>query len=381
LKFILYIFSIFLFFSCSNSEGKKSAKAQPDDSDTIFRQLTDAEKNAYSQRLTSMYDSILVRHRFNGGIIIAKNGQILLEDYRGYADFATHDTITPNTPFHLASISKTFTGMAIMKLVEEHKIGLYDSIQHFFPGFPYPGITVKLLLTHRSGLPNYPYFLTKDTSFRKRMATNQDMLDYLINNKPAIYGYPDRGFHYCNTNYALLALIVEKVTGQPFPDYMKSEVFGPLQMDNTFVFSIKDTANYKPSYLANNRPVPLEPMDCIYGDKNVYSTPRDLLKWDEAMYKNSFVSQGTYEEATTPYSNERPSKHNYGMGWRLMMLPDTKIVYHNGWWHGNNTSLTRFVRDTATVIILGNKYNRLIYSGMKFGTVFNRNVDSSKQEE
>lgn len=346
-----------------------------------FRKLTDKEKRAYQARIDKMYDSLLVRRSFNGGIIVAKNGQILLEDYRGYADFKTKDTITPNTAFHLASISKTFTGMAVLRLAEEKKLSLDDSIQHFFPQFPYHNITVRLLLTHRSGLPNYPYFLTKDTAFRKRMATNQDMLAYMIKNVPTPYGYPDRGFHYCNTNYAMLALIVEKATGQPFPEYMNNTIFAPLQMNNTFIFSIKDTASYKPSYLFNNRPVAIESMDCIYGDKNVYSTPRDMLKWDEAMYNGSIVSKASYDEATTPYSNERPGKHNYGMGWRLMMLPNEKVVYHNGWWHGNNTSFTRFVADTATVIIIGNRYNRSIYSGMKFGSVFTGSKDTSAQVE
>ncbi len=377
--FLLLVFSAFL--SCNHTAPHKIKDAEKSLPESEFRKLSDKEKLAYQARINKMYDSLLVRHSFNGGIIIAKNGQVLLEDYRGYADFNTKDTITPNTPFHIASISKTFTGMAVLRLAEEKKLSLDDSIQHFFPAFPYHNITVRLLLTHRSGLPNYPYFLTKDTAFRKRMATNQNMLDYMIKNVPTPYGYPDRGFHYCNTNYAMLALIVEKATGQPFPEYMSNTIFTPLQMNNTFIFSIKDTASYKPSYLFNNRPVAIETMDCIYGDKNVYSTPRDMLKWDEAMYNGSIVSKASYEEATTPYSNERPGKHNYGMGWRLMMLPNEKVVYHNGWWHGNNTSFTRFVADTATVIIIGNRYNRSIYSGMKFGSVFTGSKDTSAQME
>lgn len=330
-----------------------------------------------------MYDSLLVRRAFNGGIIVAKNGEILLEEYQGYADFSTKDTITPNTPFHLASISKTFTGIATLKLVEEKKLNLMDSIQQYFPDFPYHNITIKDLLTHRSGLSNYAYAMTKDTAYKrnKRKATNQDMLDFMIEKRPTPYGYPNRGFNYCNTNYAMLALIIEKISGLPFPDYMKANIFEPLGMSNTFVFSIRDTANYKASYLFNNRPVPMDAMDCIYGDKNIYSTPRDMLKWDAAMYNNTIVSKASYEEATTPYSNERPGTHNYGMGFRLLMQPDAKIVYHNGWWHGNNTSFTRFVEDTATVIIIGNRYNRGIYAGMKFGTVFNQNKDTSRQEE
>ena len=381
MKAILYIFLLVCVFGCKQQELKNPKLVKKATEDNFFTKLDPKQKEYYKQRLTKMYDSLLVRRSFNGGIIIAKNGEVLLEDYHGYADFGTKDTITPNTPFHLASISKTFTGMAVVKLAEENKLSLEDSVQKFFPQFPYHNITIKLLLTHRSGLSNYVYFMTKDTMYKKKLATNQDMLNFMIEKRPTPYGYPNRGFNYCNTNYALLALIIEKVTGQTYPDYMKTTVFGPLDMNNTFIFSIKDTGAYKPSYLFNNRPFKLEPMDCIYGDKNVYSTPRDLLKWDAALYKNAFISQNSFEEATTPYSNERPGTHNYGMGWRLLTLPNNKIVYHNGWWHGNNTSFTRFIKDTATVIIVGNRYNRGVYSAMKFGTLFTTNTDTSSSVE
>jgi CubicO group peptidase (beta-lactamase class C family) len=209
---------------------------------------------------------------------------------------------------------------------------------------------------------------------RKRIATNDDMLQFLIKHKPALYSQPNRAFHYCNTNFALLALIVEKVTGQSFPEYMRKDLFQPLGMTNTFVFSIKDTASYKPSYNHNNSLFSLENMDCIYGDKNVYSTPRDLLLWDRALFSNSYVSKGTYEEATKPYSLERRSVHNYGLGFRLMLFPDHKVVYHNGWWHGNNAVFSRMTADTAVIIIIGNKYNRQIYKGFKMGTAFGKSL-------
>jgi hypothetical protein len=95
-----------------------------------------------------------------------------------------------------------------------------------------------------------------------------------------------------------------------------------------------------------------------------------MYLWDQAIDANKVVARPIYEEATKPYSLERPSVHNYGLGWRLMMLPNTKIVYHNGWWHGNNTVFTRLVDDTASIIILSNKYNKAIYAGMKIGTAF-----------
>jgi hypothetical protein len=122
-------------------------------------------------------------------------------------------------------------------------------------------------------------------------------------------------------------------------------------------------------------------MDCIYGDKNVYSTPRDLFQWDKGLFSNSIISKATFDEATKPYSLEKPSVHNYGLGFRLMVFPDHKIVYHNGWWHGNNAVFSRLIADTATVIILGNKYNKMIYKGFKIGTAFGHDMEIQKQEE
>jgi CubicO group peptidase (beta-lactamase class C family) len=241
-----------------------------------------------------------------------------------------------------------------------------------------------MLLNHRSGLPNYVYFMPEDTAWKRRghIATNNDMLEFMKVNKPTVYSSPDRSFHYCNTNFALLALIVEKVTGHSFPEYMKQTIFTPLGMKNTYVFSIKDTANYKPSYNYNNTIFPLENMDCVYGDKNVYTTPRDLLLWDQALYSNTIINQETLAEATQPYSHERPSIHNYGLGFRLMMMKNNyKIVYHNGWWHGNNAVFSRLVQDTATIIIIGNKYNRQIYKGFKMGLAFNNALDPNKVDE
>jgi CubicO group peptidase (beta-lactamase class C family) len=382
LKSLFYILLITSLFSCKNSKKDGKASTAGDEaSEFKYRALSLEEKAHYTAAVKRMYDSMLGKHGFNGSILVAKNGEVLLEDYHGFSNLRTKDTITPTTPFHLASTSKTFTGMAIMKLYEENKLNLDDSLQVFFPQFPYSGITVRMLLSHRSGLPNYVYFMPADPAWKHRLATNNDVLQFMIDKKPALYSYPNRGFHYCNTNYALLALIVEKVSGQTFPEYMSNTIFTPLGMKNTYVFSIKDSANYNPSYQYNNRPFNLESMDCVYGDKNIYSTARDMLLWDKAIYSNRVVSQATYEEATEPNSNERPSMHNYGLGWRLMIMPNsTKIVYHNGWWHGNNTCFTRLVADTATIIILGNKFNKGIYAGMKIGTIFSNSKKTEVQK-
>jgi CubicO group peptidase (beta-lactamase class C family) len=368
-----------LILSCKQKTGGRNSINASDDNTTFdYREMSAPEKARYAETIKRMYDSMFGKRGFNGGILVSKNGEVLFEAYQGYSDLRTKDTISPNTPFHLASVSKTFTGMAICKLWEENKLNIDDSLQVFFPEFPYHNITVRMLLNHRSGLPNYVYFMPQDAAWKRRLATNNDMLQFMIDKKPTWYGYPNRAFHYCNTNYAMLALIVEKVSGQTFPEYLKNTIFNPLGMTHTFVFTKNDSASYRPSYQHNNRPFPLESMDCVYGDKNIYSTPRDMLLWDKALYSNRVVTKATYEEATKGSSFEKPGTHNYGMGWRLMLLPNSKIVYHNGWWHGNNTCFTRLVADTATIIILGNKFNKGIYAGMKIGTVF---ANSKKTEE
>lgn len=374
MKFVLkYCSIILLVFACSNpvALNKKSNALVFKD----YRKLPKNELQFYKQRAEKVYDSIFGKYSFNGSILIQKNGEILLEKYLGYSNVHTKEAISASTPFHIASITKTFTAAATLRLIDQGKIRLTDSVQVFFPKFPYHDITIHSLLSHRSGLANYAYFMGYNTLWNQNIkATNQDMLQFIISTQPEKYNKPNKNFSYCNTNYALLALIIEKVTGLSYPQYLQDSIFKPLGMKNSFVFSLKDSANYKPSYAYNNKIYNLESIDFIYGDKNIYSTVRDLMIWDRALYSHNIYSKKMYELATTPYSNERKSVHNYGYGFRLMVHPNETIVYHNGWWHGNNTVFTRLVKDSAAIIILGNKYNRMIYSGFKLKNIFNSNL-------
>jgi CubicO group peptidase (beta-lactamase class C family) len=372
---------------------------------TLFSPVSDKEKAYYLSKIEPLYTNTLKRSGFNGSILMAKNGEIVFEDYHGMVNFKTKEAITANTPFHLASISKTFTATVILHLMEQGKIQLDDPVEKFLPNFPYQGIRIQDLLTHRSGLPKYDHFLegtrAETTKVRNKkgklvtrtktyklpvqitgMPNNEGLLDYMIRVRPPVEASPNRKYNYCNTNYAMLALIVEKITHIPFPIYMKDSVFTPLGMVNSYVFSQKDTANYIPSYNYNNAPFPLEKLDCIYGDKNVYSTVRDLLQWDKALYQGNFVSTATMAMAYQPYSHETKGQKNYGLGWHLYINPpDPTIVYHNGWWHGNNTVFKRLISDSATVIILGNKFNRGIWSAGKMSSVFTGTPDTTELEQ
>ncbi|MDR6340259.1 CubicO group peptidase (beta-lactamase class C family) [Filimonas zeae] len=379
----LYLFIFFLpgfFTACSQagSSDKEEAVGAPVESDFHFAGLTPAQKEYYRGRVEAAYHSIL-GPAFNGSVLVAKNGEVVFEDYRGYADFRTKEPISANTPFHLASVSKTFTGTTVMRLWEQGRLALDDTLQHFFPELPYHGITVRMLLCHRSGLPNYLYFF--DSCWNKKTkATNVDVLNFMVAHKPRLDNTPNRNFHYCNTNYVLLAMIIEKITGMAYPQYMKDSVFTPLGMTHSFVFSIKDTSQYVPTYIGN-RPYPMDHLDCTYGDKNIYSTVQDMYLWDKALYEHRFVKQSTLDTAFIPQSNERRSMHNYGLGWRLFTNPADTIIYHNGKWHGTNTSFTRLVKDTAVIIVLGNRYNRNIYQSKRMANIFTGGTDDTKLEE
>jgi CubicO group peptidase (beta-lactamase class C family) len=304
-------------------------------------------------------------------LLVAKKGNIIFEAYHGYSNALKKDSINEHSAFHLASVSKTFTAMATLKLAEQGKIKLDDDLNLYFPSFPYAGVTIKMLLSHRSGLPNYIYFLQKLGWDDSKLSTNQDVLNYLIQFKPPVTHAPGTRFNYCNTNYALLALIIEKVSGKSYAQFLKDTFFAPLKMDDTYVFSMSDSLTAMPSYDWRWRPEVFNFLDGEYGDKNVYSTVRDLLKWDQGLYSNRLFSKETLEAAFTPYSNEKPGIKNYGLGWRMNVYPDgKKIIFHTGWWHGNNSILVRLIEDSATIIVLGNKFNRAIYDAKKLANIF-----------
>lgn len=324
----------------------------------------------YHRTLTAFFDSSLLNKGFNGGILVALKGDIVYEHYQGRTDLRKPDSIGQQTPIHIASTSKTFTGIAVLRLVQEGKLSLSDTLNRFFPGFPYKDITVQMLLCHRSGLPNYLYFMSNekwdkgpDGKWNRKYAGNQDVLDMLQSLKPDLTGKPGTRFNYSNTNYVLLALIIEKLTGRSYPDYMLQKWFGPLKMDNSYVFTLKDTLSATPSFTPSGTYWNYDFLDATYGDKNIYTTPRDLLKWDQALYSGQILRPGLLDSAFAPYSFEKPSVHNYGLGWRLQILPNgKKIIYHFGKWHGFNAAFARLTDEKATIIILGNRFTRSIYN-------------------
>jgi len=366
LKNLLYTLAITILVGCNSSNQKA---AGPTGSiahvDTAPQALSKEEFQYYSNVVKNHFEGSLLNRGFNGQILIAKNGTVVFEKAVGFADMRTKDSLSENTPMHIASVSKTFTSMAVLHLMEEGKLNLDDTLGKYFPGFPYPDVTVKMLLSHRSGLPNYLHYLSllkkNDTCY-----SNQDVLNSLFTLQPGLESRTGTRFNYSNTNYVLLAMIVEQVTGEHFPAYLKRIFFDPLQMTNTFVYANQDTLTPTPSFAWTGKFWDSDPFDCTYGDKNVYTTAHDLLKWDQALSSGQLFKKETLDMAYTPLSNERRSIHNYGLGWRMMIFPNgKKFVYHNGRWHGTNAVFVRFPDENATMILIGNKYNRNIYNAAR----------------
>ena len=377
--------TFFLFFSCSKKEstttsnGYYSASNLPNfgnvDIDNVFKgenlKLENQQKIVNS--LNQYYENIWNSTDMSGGVLVAHGDNILLEKYKGFGRENNQMPINKDTPLHLASISKPITAMAVLKLVEAKKISLEQKVKSIFPNFPYPDVTIQHLLTHRSGLPKYEHFLEEnDIMPKNQYFTNQEIFDIVAKHKPELARQTDTGFMYNNFNYAILALIIEKITGKAYPEAMKEMVFAPLKMKNTFVFEEKHINSASQSfYQRSSKLYPLDQYDLIYGDKNIYTTPRDLFNFSKALFSKDFLPKELMEKIFEPYSNEKKGVNNYGLGFRLKIFDEgKKLTYHNGWWHGSNTVFIHLRESKTTIIALSNKYSRKIYGTMLLSTLF-----------
>ena len=387
-KFLTPVIVVITIFSCQSVSQKTSTNAEKDSTAIIKlpkpQPLSKAEEERLNKACELWYDSALLLKGFNGGMIVAKNGNIVFEKYTGTVHLPGTDFITANTPLHIASVSKTFTAMAVLKLWQDGKLNIDDELSKYITRFNYPGVTIRSLLNHRSGLPNYLYFMETLGWDKTKTVTNEDVLDYLINKKAELVNIapPNTHFTYCNTNYALLAVLIETVTGKKYSGFLQQTFFTPLQMKNTFVYDTADLTKTPPSYDWRNRLIPANYLDGVYGDKNIYTTPQDLLIWDRALSTNTILTPETLEQAYTPYSNEKPGIKNYGLGWRMNIYPDgKKMIFHNGWWHGSNASFIRLLKENATIIVIGNKFTRSIYHAKILCNLFGDYYTGEEDEE
>lgn len=357
--------------ACTNKEEKakkaeadKKVRVKEDDKADSLLLVYDATKG--DPWIADFVQNLHKKYGFNGNMLVARKGKILYEKAIGWADYLHRDSLKINSEFELASISKTFTGVAIMQLVEAGKLKLTDDVKKFFPNFPYDGITVKLLLSHRSGMMNYVYFIDniwrKEKRDMKKGVSNQEVMQVIADVKPNPYTKPDKVFHYNNSNFMVLAAIIEKVTGKPYSDYMMEHVFKPAGMKNTHVYSTTVYPKIPVDVVGHDRTwrysVVQNFLDGPVGDKGIYSTLHDLVLYDKYLKNGRLLSQKSLDSAYTGRNKPINGHFNYGYGWRMFDGKGMdKVVYHTGWWHGFRHIYIRDLDKDIVVIFLGNLTN------------------------
>ena len=359
---ILFFLTLILFTSCAEehisatNEEKEVLNFSEEVQENIDTNLSD-KRNRFIENYFQQ------RHRiklFNGNILFAEKGQIIAHKSYGMAHFRNKEELTEEHSFQLASVSKTITAIAILQLVEEGILNLNDSIQQFFPNFPYRGMDIHQLLSHRTGMSQYTHFCDRPDSIwpdKTKTISNNDVIDIMEQIVPLQNYPPNKRYYYCNTNYLILASIIEKVTDQKFGDYVKANIFIPSGMTNSCIYDRTNKDELiKPAQGYENR-IPWEDVylnGCV-GDKNVYSTTGDLLKFDRSLNLNLLINDSLKQMAFSPKNKTFKSNQNYGYGFRLKEHKEYgKIVYHTGWWKGFRSYYIKVIEKDQTIIVLNN---------------------------
>jgi CubicO group peptidase (beta-lactamase class C family) len=337
------------------------------------------------RRLDSLFRFRAKRLGFNGNVEVIQDGIVLYKNSFGYEDYKQKKLLTEQSKFQLASLSKTFTAVAILKLMEEGSLTLQDTIQQYFPDFPVHGVTMEMLLCHRSGLPDYRFEYPAIETLAFKGMNNQDLMKQFAQKPPHMMFRPGKKFCYCNSNFAILGAVVEKISEMPFDEYMSKYVFKPLGMNNTYVItSTSDSLNVNKTqgYDAYGHCQCLQAFDGIVGDKGVYSTTDDLAKWYHTLNSECFLKKATLDMAFQPRSFEHPGLKNYGLGFRMIHYNDsTKCIYHNGWWRGYNSLFYMCPRSNSVVIVLGNRFNHSVYMVKEVMDILQKDMASADIEE
>ena len=324
------------------------------------------EDNPYEDLISTMYQ----RGQFNGNVMVIKKGQIVYQGSFGIKNIDPLDSLELGDRFRLASVSKQFTAAAIVQLKEQGKLAYDQDVRDFIPELPYKGITVRHLLNHVSGLPDYVALLDEYwkpelayNDLDKFVSGNDDIINMLIEKKPEIDFEPEVKWAYSNTGYLLLASIVAKASGMPFETYVKQNIFGPAGMGSV-VYDYKPDSDpnmpervfgYRTELDGSRVLEDRQYLNPVQGDGGIYASLEDLRKWDRALYTDKIMSKASKKEAFSPFVLKNGDTTDYGFGWFLDKSPTgKKVVSHGGGWVGFRTFIYREIEEDNCFIILTN---------------------------
>ncbi|WP_426583579.1 serine hydrolase domain-containing protein [Mucilaginibacter sp. R-33] len=364
----LVVFAAPLLLLACSSKNKNKDQSQ---SQVAARPLDTTALLAYNPKnADKKIDAVMQElHRtrgFNGNVLVAKKGKIVYEKAIGWADYLHRDSLKIGSQFELASVTKTMTSTAILQLMERGKLKLDDDVKKFFPDFPYDGVTIRLLLTHRSGMMNYVYFI--DDIYRKnhlnqrKGLTNAEAMKMIADYKPTRFNEPNKRFLYNNSNFMVLGSIIEKVSGMSYAQFMQENVFKPASMAHTHVYSKAVYDKIPVDVVGHDRgqwrySVVQNFLDGPVGDKGIYSTVGDLFLFDRALRAGLLLKPATLDSAYVPRNPMVHGHFNYGYGWRTFTAPGEEVIYHTGWWHGFRHIYLRDMKHDITIVLLTNLAN------------------------
>jgi CubicO group peptidase (beta-lactamase class C family) len=326
------------------------------------------------------FQSLFKNGQFNGNVLIAEKGKVIYEKSFGYADFSVKKLNTKQTSFPIASLSKTITATAILQLAQAKKLSVADAVMKYLPQFPYSNITIQHLLSHTSGLPAYnAYFDSTRKLHPDTVFTNADFLHGLTTNTRSLIYQPGEKGNYDNINFVVLALVIEKVTGMLYNNYITQYVLRPAGMTHTMFIPLRvqytQPVNLSFAYpylyphkysdsLVKAKEVPfITKYWSTYnfsGFSDYVSTVYDLLSYDNAYYNGTLLKQATINEAFEPVklNNGKNNPGNFGWGWEVDKDSSFgKVVYHNGNATGHSCILVRNISKHQTIILFDNIHN------------------------
>lgn len=345
--------------------------------------ISDAQKPAAVDAVLAPY---LANQSFSGVVLIAKDGNLLYNRATGFREFASRTPLKKNDLFELASVSKQFTAMVIMLLQERGLLQFDDPVEKYL-SIPYKNISIRHLLTHTSGLPDYQAIMDEHWD-KTKVADNQDIIQYLQRYAPPTRFVPGSSYEYSNTGYVLLASIAEKASGRDFTEICRTEIFNRLGMQHTDLRTPAERSaikNFARGHIPDSSGTVFLPADSFpssnytiwlghrEGPGRISSTAQDLLKWDQALRNNTLIQSATLQQAYTPMELNDGKLSYYGFGWDIIdNTPGHTIVGHNGDNPGYKTQIIRSLYNGKTLIVLSNnapaKFSQLILDLQKIIT-------------
>ncbi len=348
----LFLVCVILISLVSSCDEEKKANAEPKPTSEPIPDLAFEESGS----IDAYFDSLAQHGKFNGVYLFARNDSIHTRSIGLKRLRKKEDSLNLQDVFQLASLTKSISAVILLMCLEENNISLDTAVQNIIPDFPYPEITTRQLLAHRSGLGNYMYLTDSLWNNPDSFMLNRDFYEFLRCEQVPLYFSPDRTFDYCNTNFAMIPIMVEALSGLPFEEYAYANLFEPLGMLSTH-FMNPFTQNSEEYDVIGHYPNGKEKLafylDGIVGDKGLVSSVFDLYRFYLEMKSPTVIGSEYLDEAFQPHSRTK-SGNFYGLGWRLRPMEQDTIIFHNGWWRGFRSYFWMSKEEDKVVIVLTN---------------------------